>query len=194
VLGGSIAPPTPPLDEGRAVARALVLRPELASLLASLDAHAAAVALARQTGWPTATLAGGYQTGVDTAIPVHGPQAAVHIDVPLGGGSSDRVAIAQAQTDAVRAQLNEQRRTIALDVAAAVRTVRATQSAQIAADRARNEARRALTAVELGYREGASSSLDLDVARRTYVSASVDALVADYQHAQALELLEALVP
>ncbi|MEO6835266.1 MAG: TolC family protein, partial [Candidatus Tumulicola sp.] len=186
--------PRAPLDERSAVARALASRPELAALLASLDARKTGVSLARQTAWPSLTVGGGYQRGVDTAVPVHGPQAAVHLDVPLAPGTNERVAIAQAQADAAQTQLIEERRTIALDVAAAVRTARAAQAAQSAARHARDAAQRALAAVELGYREGASSSLDVAEARRSYVQASVDALIAEYQRAQALALLEAMVP
>jgi outer membrane protein TolC len=186
--------PAPPLDEKTAIARALASRPELSALLASVAARTAGVEVARHAGWPTATLGAGYEGGVDTAIPVHGPQAAVHVDIPLAAGTRNRVTSAQAQVDAARAQLYEQRRAIALDVAAAVRTARAAQTAELAAARAREGARRTLSAVELGYREGASSSLDVAEARRTYVQASVDALVAQYDRAQALALLEALVP
>jgi outer membrane protein TolC len=194
-LGGEAEPRTAPqLEDDRSVPRALALRPEIAALLASIQARDADLALAHHSSWPTATIGGGYERGVDTAIPVQGPQAAVHLDLPIAPGSGERVAIAQAQVDAVRAQLLEQRRTIALDVANAVRTARAAQTAEYAADRARDEAQRGLTAVELGYREGASSSLDVDVARRTYVQASVDALVAEYQRAQALALVEIMVP
>ena len=192
--GAERAPSTVVLNETTAVARALASRPELSALLASVAARTAGVEVARHSGWPTATLGAGYQGGVDTAIPVHGPQAAVHVDIPLTAGTRDRVAGAQAQVDAAQAQLYEARRTIALDVAAAVRTARAAETAEAAAARAREESRRSLSAVELGYREGASSSLDVAEARRTYVQASVDALVAQYDRAQALALLEALVP
>jgi outer membrane protein TolC len=125
---------------------------------------------------------------------VHGPEASVHLDFPLSPGTSDRVAIAQVHVDAARIQLLEARRTIALEVAAAVRTARAAQAAERAAERARDAAQQALSAVELGYREGASSSLDVAEARRAAVQASVDALVARYQRAQAQALLEVLVP
>ncbi|MBV9333328.1 MAG: hypothetical protein JO146_04925, partial [Candidatus Eremiobacteraeota bacterium] len=48
--------------------------------------------------------------------------------------------------------------------------------------------------VEIGYREGASSSLDVADARRTYAQASADALVAEYQHALAVAIVEVIVP
>jgi outer membrane protein TolC len=185
---------TAPLDERRAVARALASRPEVAALLASIAARTGDVTLARRAAWPTLTAGAGFQRGVDTAVPVHGPEASVHLDFPLSPGTSDRVAIAQVHVDAARIQLLEARRTIALEVAAAVRTARAAQAAERAAERARDAAQQALSAVELGYREGASSSLDVAEARRAAVQASVDALVARYQRAQAQALLEVLVP
>jgi outer membrane protein TolC len=187
-------PPAVALDEERAVTRALAFRPELASLLAALEARKGGVAVARQAGWPLVTASGGYQGGVDTGVPVHGPQAAVRLDIPLAPGTADRVASAQAQVDAAQIQLLEARRTIALAVASAVRTARASQTARAAAERARDQAQRSLDAVELGYREGASSSLDVAEARRTYVQAAVDALVAAYANARDLALIGALVP
>jgi outer membrane protein TolC len=181
-------------DPTRSVERALAVRPEIASLLASIDARSADVAAARQSGFPAITANGGYQAGVDSGIPVRGPAAAVHVDVPLSSGRNDRVGVAQARVELVRAQLYEQRRTIALDVASAVRDARAATAAAAAADRAGAEAARALAAVELGYREGASSSLDVSEGRRLAVQSSVDALVARYDEAQAFALLEVLVP
>ncbi|HEV3194811.1 MAG TPA: TolC family protein [Candidatus Cybelea sp.] len=182
------------LDEDRAVARALATRPELAALLATITARGAGVAGARQSGIPTATIAGGFQKGVDTGIPVQGPQVAAHLDFPLASGSGARVESAQAQADAAAAQLVDARRRIALEVASAVRDLRADGVATQAADRARDEAARALSAVELGYREGASTSLDIADARRTYQQATVDALVAEYQRALAFAVLQVIVP
>jgi outer membrane protein TolC len=182
------------LDEQRAVARALASRPEIASLLAAIDARSAGVDVARSAGWPTATASGGYAAGVDSGQPVHGPAANVTLDIPLAPASNARVSNAQAQLDVARIQLVDARRTIALEAAAAVREVRANVEASAAAARARDEALRALAAVELGYREGASSSLDVADARRTATQASIDALVAQYREAQSEALLEIIAP
>ena len=187
--------PTLPLpDQERAIARALALRPEVAALLATMDAREADVAGARRTAIPTATIQGGYQSGVDTGIPVRGPQATAHLDVPFASPSGAQVASARAQVDAARAQLAEERRVLTLEIASAIRDARANDAAAVAAERGRDEARRALEAVEIGYREGASSSLDVADARRTYVQASADALVAEYQRALAYAVLEVIVP
>ena len=182
------------LDERRAVARALASRPEVASLLAAIDARSAEVDVARSAGWPTATASGGYAAGVDSGQSVHGPAANVTLDIPLAPASNARVSSAQAQVDVARAQLLDARRTIALEAAAAIREVRANLEASAASSRARDEALRALAAVELGYREGASSSLDVADARRTATQASVDALIAQYREAQSEALLEIIAP
>jgi outer membrane protein TolC len=181
-------------DEHRAVARALATRPEVSALLATIAARTADVANARHSGIPTATLQGGYQRGVDTGIPVQGAQVTAHVELPFSSPARDQVAAAQAQLDAARAQLVEERRTITLQVASAIRDARAENAAAQAAARGRDEARRALTAVEIGYREGASSSLDVADARRTYEQAAVDALVAEYRRELAFAVLEVIVP
>jgi outer membrane protein TolC len=93
-----------------------------------------------------------------------------------------------------RAQLAQERRTLALEIAIAIRDARAADAAVLAAQRGRDEALRALNAVEIGYREGASSSLDIAIARRTYDQASVDALNAEYRRALAYAVLEVIVP
>lgn len=194
----NVAPGAPPSAAApsfdRAVQRALAMRPELAALLATIAARNADVASARRSSIPAATLEGGYQRGVDTGIPVSGPQVAVHLDVPLAQGSGDRAAVAQADVDAAYAQLADERRRISLEVGAAVRDANAQDAAAQSAERARDEAHRALDAVEIGYREGASSSLDLAEARRTYDQASVDALVAEYARALSFAILRVIVP
>jgi outer membrane protein TolC len=183
-----------PRDVERSVARALAMRPELEVLLATVEARNADVTGARRSGIPTATIQGGYQSGVDTGIPVHGAQVAAHVEIPLAGTSGARVASAQSQVAIADAQLADERRKIALEVAAAVRGAEAQEQATRAAESARDEARRALDSVELGYREGASSSLDVAEARRIYAQAAVDALVAEYQRATALAILDVIVP
>jgi outer membrane protein, heavy metal efflux system len=177
------AQPTPSID--RAVARALADRPELDSLLRSMQARDAAVAVAQRSSYPTATLQAGYATGIDTGIHVGGPQVAAHLDIPVVSGASAEVVAARARADAAHAALDAERRQIVLDVTAAIRDASAEDLAAGAADRARTQAERVLVGVELGYREGASSGVDVADARRTYLQASVDALTARYQQAEA---------
>jgi outer membrane protein TolC len=104
------------------------------------------------------------------------------------------VIVAQSQVDVARVQLLEERRTLTLEIQSAIRDARAADAAAQAAERGRDEAKRALDAVEVGYREGASSSLDVADARRTYEQASVDALTAEYRRALSFAILEVIVP
>jgi outer membrane protein TolC len=182
------------LDPGAASRRALASRPEIASLQAQLDARRADLHLAARSSVPAITANGGYQRGVDTGVPVSGAAATVHVELPLGFPGRDQADVVRAQIDAVQAQLDGQQRTIALDAAAAARDARAADEALAAAISARDEAQRALKAVQTGYREGASSSLDVADARRTYVQAALAELSAEYAREQAYAALEVVVP
>lgn len=177
-----------------AVTRALATRPEIAALRAAIEARIASLSVARQSGLPTVTAAGGYAAGVDTGVPVHGPQANVHVEVPLASPAGPETAVALAQLNVARAQLVEAQRTVALQVSAAIRDATGAAEAASAAQTAARAAAQALLAVEIGYRNGASSSLDVADARRTYVQASIAALVAEYALVQADALIEVLVP
>jgi outer membrane protein len=188
------APPASTLGVDAAVTRALAARPEISSLLASVNAREADVGLARQSGLPLVGAQGGYEGGADTGVPVRGPAVTVNVDFPLSSPEHAQVQIAQAQLAATQWQLIGERRAIALQVAAAVRDARAASQSARAASAARTAATKALGAVELGYREGATASLDVADARRTYVQASVDALVSEYARDEAYALLEELVP
>ncbi len=177
-----------------AVKRALAARPEITSLLASIRARQAGVALARLSGLPLVTAQGGYEGGVDTGVPVRGPAVSVHVDFPLSSPQRAQVSIALAQETAAEWQLIGERRVITLEVSAAVRDARAADESARAALAARAAAAKAIGAVELGYREGVTSSLDVTDTRRTYVQASVNALVSEYARDEAYALLEVLVP
>jgi outer membrane protein TolC len=182
------------LNADAAVARALSLRPEIASLLATIDARRANLGIAKQSALPAITANGGYQGGADSGQEVHGAAVTVNLDLPIASPAGAQTQIAQAQLDAAQSQLVGEQRTISLEVGAAVRDARAADDSARAAAAARSEAVRALDAVEIGYREGAVSSLDVADARRTFVQASVNALVAQYAREQAYAVLEVLVP
>jgi outer membrane protein TolC len=182
------------LSVGDAVTRALAARPEIASLLASIQAREANVDIARQSGLPAVTAQGGYESAVDTGLPVRGPSVAVHLDLPVASPEGSQVKIAQAQLESAQWQLVGVRRAITLEVSAAVRDATAADQSARAAAAASNAATQALHAVELGYREGVSSSLDVTDTRLTYVQASVNALAAEYARDEAHALLEVLVP
>jgi outer membrane protein TolC len=186
-------PPALP-SVGNAVAKALADRPELDSLLRSAQAREAAIRVARNASLPAATLQAGYAAGVDTGVHVGGAQVAAHLDIPLATSASADVAAAQARADAAYAAMDGERRQITLEVTSAVRDAAADDFAVDAASRAQTQAARALSGVEVGYREGASSSLDVIEARRTYLQASLDALSARYQQAAAHWNVEILAP
>jgi outer membrane protein TolC len=188
------APAAFTLNVDDAVSRAIAARPEISSLLASIRAREANVDVARQTGLPTVTAQGGYEGGADTGLPIRGPTVAVHMDLPISSPESSQVKIAQAQLESAQWQLVGERRAITLEVSAAVRDAAAADQSARAATAARNAATQALHAVELGYREGFSSSLDVTDTRLTYVQASVNALAAEYARDEAHALLEVLVP
>jgi outer membrane protein TolC len=180
----------PPADVDRAVERALAQRADLASALQLERAEQAAVAVAQRGRLPGVTVSAGYTAGMDSGVAVHGPSANVNVVFPLSNearakADAERARLAQAhyKTEAIR-------RRILVDVGAAARTyaesLRATQSAS----RARIAAQQQLRATQIGYASGASSSLDVEVARRTYVSAALDELNAVYAQAQAAETLK----
>ena len=116
------------------------------------------------------------------------------MEFPLGFTFAQRTQIAQAEISATSADLDETTRAIALSAAAATRDADAAALALEASLAARDQAHDALHAIQIGYREGASSSLDVSEARRTYVQASLDALAAQYDRAQADAIFEIEVP
>jgi outer membrane protein TolC len=93
---------------------------------------------------------------------------------------AERARLAQAQDKAASI-----RRTILVDVSAAARTYAESLRATQAAVRARTAAQQQLHATQTGYRSGASSSLDVADARRTYLQAALNELAAIYAQAQA---------
>ncbi len=186
-------PPLVPYDVNAAVRQALASRPEVASAQADVEAETHAVDVAKRAGIPALTLAGGYTTGVDTGIKVSGPSANVTMTVPLGGAAHDRVVAEEARLAQAKAQLEKVRRSITVSVGAAVRTQTAQGVALAAAERALREAKAEYDATQIGYRSGASSSLDVESARTTYVAALVAELSAYYDVVRAQATLQMLM-
>lgn len=186
-------PPLVPYDVNAAVRQALASRPEVASAQADVEAETHAVDVAKRAGIPALTLAGGYTTGVDTGIKVSGPSANVTMTVPLGGAAHDRVVAEEARLAQAKAQLEKVRRSITVSVGAAVRTQTAQGVALAAAERALREAKAEYDATQIGYRSGASSSLDVESARTTYVAALVAELSAYYDVVRARATLQMLM-
>jgi outer membrane protein TolC len=186
------APPLGPalLDPQAVVTMARALRPEIASARLTAEAAQAAVASARAAGFPALTVSGGYVVGSDAGAPVSAPTINANLTLPLGPGAHDRVAIAAAKAVEAKAKADAIERQIVLDVAASARTLGAAQRAAEAMSRARQAAEAEVRATETGYRNGASSSLELATARTTYAQAVVDELSAQYDFEKARATLE----
>jgi outer membrane protein TolC len=182
--------PAPPTDVDRAVARALAQRADLASARQLENAEEAAVGVAQRGRMPGVTINAGYTTGVDSGVQVHGPSATVNVAIPLSNAAAARAAAERARLAQAQYKVASIRRQITVDVSSAARTYAESLQATQSARRARIAAEQQLRATQIGYRSGASSSLDVQIARRTYVSAEMDELTAIYAQAQAAATLE----
>ena len=180
-------PQVPPLalDPDAAAALALRLRPEVSAAQSAVDASVSALHSAQFGAIGPITVSSGYATGVDSGQRVAGSAVSAQITVPLPLGTAARVSQAKAAVDEAKAHLAGVQRTIALETAASARSLIAADRAAAATARARDAAREALGAIELGYRSGAASGLDVFQARSTYTQAQVDALTAFYDEAAA---------
>lgn len=177
----------------QAVSAALARRPEIASAQANVAAEERAVSVARRGGLPVFTVSGGYTSGVDSGFKVAGPSANATLTLPISGAAHARVLAEQARLQQASWQLAKVRRDVTTEVSAAVRTFAAQSAALDAARRALTQARLELQATQLGYRSGASSSLDVETARATYTQALVDEISATYAKAQAQATLQLLM-
>lgn len=171
---------SPLTDPAIAVARARAMRPELRATKLAIDAARAAVRSTRATGFPILTVGGGYLVGTDGGVPVNAPSINAQFTLPLSGANRYRIAIAAAKVTEVQAKAIGVDRQIALDVAASARTLGASERAALATTRARQSADAERRALELGYRNGASSSLELESARASYAQTVLDELAARY--------------
>ncbi len=180
----------PPADPRKAVQRALVQRSDLVSARQAVNAEEAAVHVAQGGVFPAITVSAGYTHGYDSGVLVSGPSANVSVSVPLSHSAADRVAAERARLAQAQYKQAALERSITVAVSSAARTylesVRAVQSARTARIAAQQE----LHATEIGYRSGASSSLDVADARRTYVQAALAEVTAIYAQAQAAATLQ----
>ncbi len=188
------APPPPVVyrTADEAVAVALRARPEIAAARAEIAAEDAAIEGAKAAGLPSLSVQVGYTTGVDTATNVNGPSADVTLDFPISGAAAGRVAAERARLAQAQARLDVAIQTVTLEVRSAFASLRAQESAARATSDARFEAQAELRATETGYRGGASSSLELADARRTYAQAAIadySARAAFYQAVQSFALI-----
>lgn len=182
--------PPAPVTPQQAVNRALAQRSDLLSAHKAVQAEQAAVHVAQRGALPVVSLNAGYTRGYDSGVLVSGPSANVTLSVPISHASADRVAAERARLAQAQYKYDSLRRSISVAVSSAARiyeeSIRAVQSAGAARVAAAQE----LRATEIGYRSGASSSLDVSVARTTYVQAALAEVNAVYAQAQAAATLE----
>jgi len=167
-------------DPHTVVGLATAMRPEIASARLLAQAAQADIGVARAAGFPTLTVSGGYLVGTDSGVPVNAPTINANLTLPLGSGAHDRIATANAKAREAQAKAVSVEREIVLDAGAAARSLGASQRAAGAMMRARESAQEEWQATELGYRNRASSSLDVESARSTYTQALVDEQSALY--------------
>jgi CzcA family heavy metal efflux pump len=166
------------------------LRPEILSARLMADAAQAAVGSAKAAGFPALTVGGGYLIGTDSGVPVNAPNVNANLTLPLGPGAHDRVAIAAAKATEAKAHAASIERQILLDVSASARLLGASQRAADATTRERQSAEDEMKATEVGYRSGASSSLEVTSARSSYTQAVIDELSARYDLEKARATLD----
>ena len=179
------APTGVPSIDG-AVAIALAHRPEIALARADVEAEEAALHVARKGRLPALTAQMGYTYGTDTEIPVHGPSANLTLDFPVSGASAATVAAQSARMEQARARLSATTRTLTLEVEAAYRALKTDVYEEFAAGVASGEAENVVKATELGFRNGASSSLEVTQARLTYAQAAIGKLAGEAAFDEAL--------
>lgn len=182
-------PPEPALDPAAAVARAHLLRPEFVAAQQVTTAAQASARAARRAGWPAVTIGAGYAEGTDSGQHVASPTVNVQFNLPLSGAAHARVSQADAIVAEDQAKADALARSIDVEVAATARSLAATERATAATTEARRQAEAQLVATQLGYRNGASSSLELSTARDVYTQAVVDELSALYDEARARAVL-----
>ncbi len=179
-------------DVAAAIQRALVRRPEIAAAIADVAAAQAAYRVSRQAILPAVTLSAGVTRGVDTGVPVSGPSASLSVSLPFGPAARGRADADRLLVNEAQDRLEAVRRSIEVEVGAAVRSYLAQVSAAESAARAAREAQAELTALQIGYRHGASSSLEVETARQTYEQALLAAIAAAYDRDRAAAVLAVL--
>ncbi len=177
------------LDSASLVARARTTRPELLSARRTAEAAQAAIRSARALGFPAVVVSGGYLVGTDSGVPINAPGLNASVAIPLSSANKNKVAVAVARAQEARAKAAGIERLVSLNVAASARTLAATQRAAAATVRARASAQAELRATELGYRNGATTSLELLAARSSYTQAVVDEVSALYDVEKARNIL-----
>lgn len=185
-----VAAPAQNLSPDAAVAAALAHRAELRSADDNVRAAQAAVHAAERGIIPPVTVNAGFQRGVDSGFAIAGPTIGAQMAIPIGGALGAKVRGQRALLDAATARRDAVTRQIGIDVAAAARNVAAATDAERATSAGLDAARAELEAASLGYRNGASTSLDLSSARTAFAQAEIDELSALYDRLQAQATLD----
>lgn len=172
-------------DPVRATQIAFASRPEIAGAQANVRAQESAVRVAQRGVLPAVTLIAGYTKGVDSGVGIAGPNLSAQIALPIAGAARAKIAGERGRLEEAQAKLAAEQRRVSLEVSGAVRTFLASGRARVAATRAREQAQAQLEATSIGYRNGATSSLEVTAARQTYTQAILDELSAIYAVAQA---------
>ncbi|MBC5823694.1 MAG: TolC family protein [Candidatus Eremiobacteraeota bacterium] len=168
-----------------AVQAALLQRPEVASASRGVAAAQASLNVARRATVPSLTLGAGYARGVDSGQKVSGPTVNAQLEFPLTAAASSGILASRAGLAEARARLAGAQRDVSVEVGSAVRNLRAASLAVAASTKARQQAQQELNATQLGYRNGASSSLERASAQATYADARLAELSAIYDEALA---------
>lgn len=179
-----------PADPRTAVQRALAQRSDLLSAHKAVQAEQAAVRVAQRGTLPTVSVSGGYTRGYDSGVLVSGPSANVTVNLPVSHASANRVAAERARLTETQYKETALERSITVAVSSAARTYQESIRAVDSARKARAAAEQEVRATEIGYRNGASSSLDVADARRTYVQAALAEVSSIYAQAKAAALLQ----
>ena len=190
VAGAQPPVPEPAGDVDAAVLRAMSQRGEITSAQENVASAASGLAAARIGLLPAVTVSAGYEHGVDTGQPVKGATVNASFELPLSSAPAARVSQASALLTQSRAQLRAAQRQVTLEVSSAVRNLSAATLATASSTRARMAAQEELNATLIGYRTGASSSLERTAASSTYADARLAELGAIYDEALARAVVE----
>jgi len=189
VAGTPPAVPPALLAPNVAVQIALTQRGDVQAARDDVRAAAAGLRSARVGLLPAVTVSAGYAHGIDTGQAVSGPMVNASFELPLNGAASSQISSARASVAEAQARLRGAERQVTLEVGSAVRNLNGAILATLASTRAQAMAREELTATEIGYRTGASSSLERAAANAAYADARLAALSAIYNEATARAIL-----
>lgn len=181
------ARPVPAEDAGVLAAAAREARPELQALRARVQAADAQVGVQRAAALPQAGLSAGYDLARPNTrvLPLRDEfDGTWSVGVNLtwnafdGGRSAAAVSQARAQADALRAQLREVERRVALEVRARLLDIDAAEHGLAVSVRAHEAARENVRVSADRYREGVASSSDLLDAETGLLRAGLDRTAA----------------